>query len=228
MVCLAEAVDQRLPVARYRHRDVVGAVEVVDPRPLDVGGDTLEELAERSRVEVHVHEHERSPRGDLHGKQREVVVAERAEAFARRHLAEAPLQVPCPAVVAAPQLPEPPARAVAERVAAVAADVLKSMQVTVVAPHDEHGVGPEVVYEEVARRRHMVDGARDLPDVRPETLELAPCPLGRGVPRRGNARRCAPPGDARDRGPDGRLVGELGQRRQRAPRTSRPGRAPVS
>src|SRR5213076_2784097 len=100
-------------------------------------GHALEERVERSRVEVHVDEHERTPRGDLHGKEREVVVAERAEALARRHLAEAPPQVPRPAVVVAPQLPEPAARALAEGVAAVAADVLEGVQVAIVAAHDE-------------------------------------------------------------------------------------------
>ena len=79
-----------------------------------------------------------APRVDLRREEREVVVAQRAEALPRRHLAQPARQVPRPAVVAAAQLGEPVADALAEQVAAVAAHVLERAQLAVVAADDQH------------------------------------------------------------------------------------------
>ena len=117
-------------------------------------------------------------------EQRDVLVAQRAEALAARHLTQLTAQVPGPAVEPAPQLGEPASRPFAQRVAAVPAHVLEHAQLAVVAPHDEHRQPPDAVLEEVTGRGDMVDRAGQLPDPGPEPLLLERRPLRRRVPGR--------------------------------------------
>ena len=70
----------------------------------------------------------------------------------------------------AANLGEPLAAALADRIATVTADVLERAQLAVVAAHDQHGVRTGAVLEVVAGLGDVIDGARDLPHVRPETL----------------------------------------------------------
>ena len=56
-------------------------MEVLEAEPGRVVRHTFQERAEWFRVEIEVHEDERRPRLHLHRDQRELVIAERAEAF---------------------------------------------------------------------------------------------------------------------------------------------------
>ena len=181
-----------------------------------------EELLEGAGVGVDVHEDQRPPCADLNREQREVVVAQRTETLARRHLAEPPPEVPRPAVVTASQLASARSPdALAELVAAVSADVLERAQLAVVAAHDEHRRRPDVVLEEVAGRGDVIDAARDLPHPGPERaqLELRPISVTCNASF-GTTRRCPPPADARIAEPTVRLIGQLRRRRRCASRRS--------
>src|SRR5207253_6297630 len=129
---------------------------VLGPRPRDVGGNRVEEVVERLGRLVEVHEHEAAPRADLHGKQRVLVVADHAEALARRYLAQPAGEVPAPAVVDAADLRQPRAGTAAQLVAAVQADVLERAQAAVVAADDQHREGPDLVLVEVARVAYVI------------------------------------------------------------------------
>ena len=145
------------------HRDQRLAAELVEVGPRGLGRDRVEELAERLGVGVEVHEDHRTPGVDLHGDEREVVV-EDAELAPRRHLAQAAVEVPRPAVERAADLGQVGARAAAQLAAAVAAHVLERAQDAVVAAHDQHRdrarCGTRASRPGV---RDVVDGARELP-----------------------------------------------------------------
>ena len=153
-----------------------------------------------------VHEDERTPRVDRRREQREVLVAQRAEALAVRDLAQLAAQVPGPAVEPAPQLREPGSRSLAEGVAAVTTHVLERPQLTVVASHHEHREHPDPVLEVVPRRRDVVERARELPDAGPEALLFEPGPSGDVYARRRNLHRGLQVDAHRQIMPDGRSV----------------------
>ena len=79
-------------------------MEVIEAEPGCIVRNALEERGERFRIEIKVHEHERSPRVDLDGNQRKIVVAERTEPLPRRHLLQRTGEIPTPAVIPTPQL----------------------------------------------------------------------------------------------------------------------------
>ena len=93
VICLGEPIGDDLPVRRYRRRHGVGATELVEADPRDVVRHTFEVIRERHGVEVEVDEHESTPRVDLRGQQREVVVAQRAKTLTRRNFAQLALQL---------------------------------------------------------------------------------------------------------------------------------------
>ena len=119
--------------------------------------------ASGSRVGVEVHEHERAPRVDLHREQREVVVAQRAErTCATAPRAGGPRGPTSSGGTGTAARVSPSPAALADRVAAVTADVLERAQLAVVAAHDDHRVGAGAVLEAVAglgargRRVHAI------------------------------------------------------------------------
>src|ERR1019366_6816090 len=124
-------------------------------------------------------------------------------------LPQLPGQVPGPTVIWAADLAQAGARALAELVAAVQADILKPPQHAVVAPDQNDRVRTDRVLEEVARIGDVIDRARQLPDLRPKFGQLACCEVGGDVAVRRYRHRDGP-ADARLDGPaDGRLVGQF-------------------
>ena len=164
VVRLAEPVGRR-PSSSRRPAPSTNVVQRKSskPDPLDVVGHAFEVLGERLASGSRFTNTSGPHVSTCAAKQRDVLVAQRAEALARRHLAQLALQVPGPAVEPAAQLGEPAADALAQRVAAVAAHVLERAQLAVVAPHDQHGERADAVLEEVAGLGDVVDAARDLP-----------------------------------------------------------------
>src|SRR5205814_2068584 len=144
VVRLAEAVDERLPVAARRDGHRRGAVELVEARPRGLLREHLEEPRERFAVTVEIHEDERSRRLDLRFDEREVLVAH-TELLARRHLAQRAVEAVRPAVEGAAQLRETRAGSLADRAPAVAAHVLERAQRTVVPAYDQHRVRTDAV-----------------------------------------------------------------------------------
>ena len=103
VVGLREAVVDHLPVAVHRSDGGIGAPELVQVGPGDVGGDALQPVIQRLGVEVQVHEHQPGPSVHPHRHQRQVVVAQRAECSPGWDLAEPAGEIPRPAVVRAAQ-----------------------------------------------------------------------------------------------------------------------------
>src|SRR6476660_2576482 len=64
----------------------------------------------------------------------------------------------------------------------MAARVLKGAQLAVVSADDQHGVQPDAVLVPVAGVRDLVEGARKLPDARPQPVHLRPREVRGGVP----------------------------------------------
>ena len=181
VVGLGEALVDHLPVAVHRGGGRVGASELVEVGPGDVVGDALQPVGQRLGVEVEVDEHQASPGVHPHRHQREVVVADRAEAPTGRDFPQPSGEVPSPAMIRAAQLGDAGSRALADGVTSVAADVLKAPQHAVVAPHQDDRVLAQPVLEPVAGVGDMVDGAGHVPHPGPHALVLQFGELWRGV-----------------------------------------------
>ena len=176
---------------------------------------------ERLGVGIGIHEDHRPPRVDAAGDQREIVVAQRAEPLARRHLPEPPLQVPGPAVEGATDLGQPLAMPVAELAAPVQAGVLERPQLAVGAANDQHRDRADLVDEHVAGVLDVVDRAGELPGRRPHLLGLDRGPGRIGVARRIDLHRRRDP--CRPRRSSPRLAHRRsGQGRSSRSRRSRP------
>ena len=182
-------------------------------------------------VGVEVHEHHRAPGVDLHVDER-VVVVEHAELAPRRHLAQAAVEVPRPAVERAADLGEVGAGAAAQLAAAVEAHVLERAQHAVVAADDQHREPPDAVLVPVARAARRGRRCRRAARRAATRSVISRCEeLGRRVARhrdlhRGDAGGCRCRRLQQDvaAGRDRRRV----RHAHRMPRTSLPGRAPVS
>ena len=201
MVGLREAVVDHLPVAVDRSDGGIGAPELVQAGPGDVGGNALQPVVQRLGVQVQVHEHQAGPSVHPHGHQRHIVVAQQAEASPGRDLPDPAGEIPRPAVIGAAQLAHAGAGALADGVAPVAADVLKTPEGTVVAPHQQDRVPAEPVLEPVAGVGDMVHGAGHVPHPGPHPLVLQIGEPGRDVAMDGDPHRGV---GGQRRGGDGR------------------------
>ena len=170
VIGLGEALVDHLPVAVHRRGGGVGAPELVEVGPGDVVGDALQPVGQRLGIEIEVDEHQPSPSVHLHRHQGELVIADRAKAPAGGDLPEPAGEVPSPAVVRAAQLSDAGARALADGVAPVAADVLEAPEDAVFAPNQDDRVLAEAVFEPVAGVGKVVDGAGHVPHLGPHPL----------------------------------------------------------
>ena len=173
VVALVEGVKHDLPVGRKDRRTVRAEPQLLKVIGRQPAGEGPQEFEERFGLEIHVDEHEAAPPIDECVAEPGLGLVHRREVVPIDHLGVAPVEVPTPRVIPAPDLgggevPGP----VGQARAPVAAGVVEGLDGVSRGPHDQDRLVADHVFQEVADAGDLLLAARHLPDVRPELLHL--------------------------------------------------------
>ncbi len=145
----------------------------VDPAVGEQRGKRAERLRQRLRVRIGVHEHERPPRLDRDGDERDRPAVEGVLLLRSRRAAERAVEVVRPRVVAALDR-LPPVGGLAEDVAAVPAHVDEAAELAVLPADEEHRQGARPGRCHRARLGDELCTCRVLPRAREDAVLLDP------------------------------------------------------
>ncbi len=175
VIALVEIVLDALPVEVALQGHPVGAAHVLHAVVVELPGNGVEKLGERSAVGIHVVPDE--PRPGVAGNLDQIALAA-GVALGEVLLAVDPLEdtlsIETPAMVSALELAtgEGSLLRLNQLIAAMLADVVERPDPAVIAAHDQDGLPADVRREEITRLGDLVDQPTDQPDARPHVLPL--------------------------------------------------------
>jgi len=188
VVGLEEGVQRRLPVHRDLDLLVPEHAHAIERGRVEEARGRSDRLAKRRSLRIHVDEDEAAPGVDLAGDEAQVLLLEqlRSELVGQEHVAALAVEVPGPAVEGAADASalEPTASG-REAATAMSAGVLEGAQATRRA-QDQDRLVSDPVLDVVAGLADEILAAGDLPDARPEALELEREEVRTRVALRGN------------------------------------------
>ena len=172
VVALVERVDGYLPIGREHRRQRRADAEPVEVVGSQQGRQRVEVLEQRWRARIEADPDEAPPTVDL-DRLEAGLRRDRVELVPVDYLDQAPVQVVAPGVVAAPDAAVGEAAGpIGETRAAVQTRVVKGPDGVGVRPDDEDRLVADEVFGEGPDLGDLVLPARDLPDTRPEPVEL--------------------------------------------------------